>query len=93
MNKYYLGIDIGSVAIAIAVIDDREKILHTSYNFHKGQILEKLSIFLNKIELSDIEAIAQTSSTPPVVKNGISVDSRIAFITAARHFHRRAGWW
>ena len=38
MKDYFLGIDIGSVAIGIAVIDEENRPILTSYTFHKGQI-------------------------------------------------------
>lgn len=87
MKNYFLGLDIGSVSISIAITDDESKIIHTKYDFHKGQIKEKLSEFLRDISLNGIKGIAYTSSTPPIIKNGLSVDSRIAYISAARHFY------
>lgn len=35
MKNYYLGIDIGSVAIGTAVIDDDNLVIQSSYTFHK----------------------------------------------------------
>jgi len=87
MRNLYLGIDIGSVAIALVVINEEKQVLYRFYEFHHGQILEKLSDSLNKIELDKIKTIAYTSSTPPIMKYGISVDSRIAFISAGKHLH------
>jgi predicted CoA-substrate-specific enzyme activase len=87
MKNYFLGLDIGSVSISIAITNDLGQIIHTSYDFHKGQIKEKLSGFLSTIKLSDIKGLAYTSSTPPIIKNGLPVDSRIAYISAAKHFY------
>ena len=87
MRNHYLGIDIGSVAIAVTVIDEKRQIIHAFYDFHKGQILERLLEFLNGIELNKIRAIAYTSSTPPILKYGIQVDSRIAYISAGKYLH------
>jgi activator of 2-hydroxyglutaryl-CoA dehydratase len=37
MKNIYLGIDIGSIAIAVAIIDENNQISFTSYTFHKGR--------------------------------------------------------
>jgi predicted CoA-substrate-specific enzyme activase len=87
MKNNYLGIDIGSVAISIALIDEQDQILLTSYTFHKGQIIENLLKLLDGIELSKIKKIGYTTSGPSIISCGIPVDSRIAYITAARYFH------
>ncbi|MFO8055655.1 MAG: hypothetical protein R6U19_10920, partial [Bacteroidales bacterium] len=82
-----MGIDIGSVAIGIALIDEHNRILHTDYTIHKGQIREHLLRMLKEIELSNIQFIGYTSSTPAIFKDGKSVDTRVSYITAAKHFH------
>ncbi|HEY3389026.1 MAG TPA: acyl-CoA dehydratase activase [Prolixibacteraceae bacterium] len=87
MENNYLGIDIGSVAIAVAIIDENGRIVRTSYTFHKGQIPESLKKLLLGIELSTIQSIGYTSSSPPIINHGRSFDSRIAYITAAKYFH------
>ena len=87
MKNYFLGLDIGSVSISIAITNDRGQIIHTNYDFHRGQIKEKLSGFLSEINLNEIRSLAYTSSTPPIIKNGLPVDSRIAYISAAKHFY------
>ena len=87
MKNNFLGIDIGSVAIGIAVIDDQNRIIHTSYTFHKGQITENLLKSLNGINTSKLKAIGYTSSGTSIISQGTAVDSRIAYITAAKYFH------
>ena len=87
MKNYYLGIDIGSVSIAIAQVDDKGDIIRTFYDFHEGSIAPKLTSFLNDINLSLLRGVGFTSSTPSVIQNGTKIDSRIAYITAAKHFH------
>ena len=87
MKKHYLGIDIGSVAIAIAVTDEHNQIIHTSYAFHNGQITKNLQNLLKEIKLNEIKAIGYTSAAPSIIKQGKPVDSRIAYFTAAKYFH------
>jgi predicted CoA-substrate-specific enzyme activase len=87
LKKYRLGIDIGSVAIAIAILDNDNRIIHTAYTFHKGRIEENLKILFKKVKVEQIKTIAYTSSTPSILKQGTCIDSRIAYITAAKHFY------
>jgi len=87
MIKNFLGIDIGSVAISAAIVDARGRVIHTYYDFHKGQIIRKLNEFLEKTDLKQLRAIAYTSSAPPIFKTGMSVDTRIAYITTAKYFY------
>ena len=83
----HLGIDIGSVSIAVALMDHEQRLLHHGYTFHKGRITEHLLEFLKDIEPSSVSTIAYTSSCPSIIKYGQKFDSRIAYISAAKHFH------
>jgi len=87
MKNYFLGIDIGSVAVGIAVIDEKNRIIHSSYNFHKGKIVEILMRSLGEIDINHLKAIGYTTSCPSILTQGSPVDSRIAYITAAKYFH------
>ncbi|MCF8231016.1 MAG: acyl-CoA dehydratase activase [Bacteroidales bacterium] len=87
MKTNFLGIDIGSVAIGIALMDEHNRILHTDYTIHKGQIRKHLLRMLKGLDLSSIRTIGYTSSTPAIFKGGKSVDTRVSYITAAKHFH------
>ena len=87
MKNYYLGIDIGSVAIGIVVIDDSNLVIFHSYTFHKGKIAENLLHALAGIAVDTIKSIGYTSSGPAIINHGVSVDPRIAYITAAKYFH------
>ena len=87
MIKNFLGIDIGSVAISAAIVDAQGKVIQTYYDFHKGQIIKKLNEFFEKTDLKKLRAIAYTSSSPPIFKTGMSVDTRIAYITTAKYFY------
>jgi len=84
---YFLGIDIGSVSISLALMDESNRIIQTAYAFHKGQIVECLSVLLKGIDLTQIKTIGYTSSTPQILKLGKVTDSRVAYITAAKLLH------
>ena len=87
MKNNFLGIDIGSVAVGMALIDEQNRIVHSSYTFHKGRINEVLIESLRGIKINRLKAIGYTSSCPSIISEGVVVDSRIAYITAAKHFH------
>jgi len=87
MKNYRLGIDIGSVAMSIAIADEQNKIIRTGYKFHKGEIKENLVHMLEGIDPESLESICYTSSTPDIINFGNIIDSRVAYITAAKHFH------
>ena len=87
VKTQYLGIDIGSVAIAVALVDENRQILHTSYVFHNGRIKENLFALLGEIDPVHLAGIGYTSSTPFIIMQGKATDTRIAFITAARYFY------
>ncbi|MEJ2167522.1 MAG: acyl-CoA dehydratase activase [Desulfobacterales bacterium] len=86
-----LGLDIGSVSIAAAVINSQRKIVQSAYAFHHGNTLEKLALILSKFDLARIGAIAATESTPAIVKVTQRFDSSVAVMQAVRRFHDKAG--
>ena len=86
-RKNALGIDIGSVALSLAILDENKRILQTDYIFHKGQPVKCLTGMLQGIDLSGIRSIGYTSSTPKILKFGTLTDSTVAYITAARMLH------
>lgn len=86
-EKLFLGIDIGSVALAIALLNEHNQIMQTSYTFHQGQIMEQLHKLVKGIDISHVKAIGYTSSGSSVISQGISIDSRVACIKAAKQLH------
>lgn len=90
-NSSILGIDIGSVSIAVAEIDPAKEVIKTSYEFHHGNITENLKKVLHVFDLSRICAIGATSSTPSVLKVNGQYDNRVSVMVAARHFHKKVG--
>lgn len=90
-EKYYIGIDAGSVAISLVKLNSHKQILNHQYVFHEGNIIEKLGVLLQSVDLASLAGIAVTSSTPHVIESTSSCNSRIAYITAAQHMHRKVG--
>ena len=86
-RKYYLGVDIGSVSMAIVLLDKEFTVVHSSYTFHNGRLAENLEKELHPVNLNHVRAVGYTSSTSSILRPGKITDSRIAYITAARHLH------
>ena len=87
MNTKHLGIDAGSVSASIALIGEDGKVIYSAYAFHKGEVEAVLGKMLGEIDLSSIASVGYTSSASAVVKSGTESDSRVAFISAAKHFY------
>ena len=86
-----LGIDIGSVAVSVAVLNRKKEILKSVYRFHHGAIKETLAEIFDHIQLSSIGAMVVTSSTPSLLNYSKRYDSQMATITAVSHFHKELG--
>jgi predicted CoA-substrate-specific enzyme activase len=86
-----LGIDIGSVSISIAELSPKKEIIKKSYGFHCGAINETLKMMLGSSNLSEICAVAATTSTPSMLKANRKYDNRVSIIAACRHFHEEIG--
>lgn len=85
-----LGIDVGSVSVAVVIADSKGKISHHDYAFHRGEIKSCLMAMLEKIDLADIEAVTATSGTPSFVFRNTSHDPQVAVMEAARRFQPEA---
>ncbi len=86
-----LGIDVGSVAAGIVLINQDRQILHEGYGFHHGDIRKTLGTLLQGIDLRRIEQIVATASTPLSIKAEQRYNNEICFSTAAKHLYPRMG--
>lgn len=77
----------GSAALAIAILDDKDTIIRSDYAIHKGRIVDSLKGLLRAIDLSQIHSLGYTASSVSSISRGVQVDSRVACITAAKFFH------
>ncbi|KJR96445.1 MAG: CoA activase [Desulfobulbaceae bacterium BRH_c16a] len=83
-----LGIDVGSVAAGVAVMDNNRQILFSGYAFHHGDIAGTLTGLLKDQDLGSIRYLAATTSTPSSVKTENRLNNRMAEITAAKRYHQ-----
>ena len=86
-----LGIDIGSVSIAVVEIGAQKQIVQSAYEFHRGDAAAKLKKILTGINLEKVGAIATTASTPAILNVNRRYDNGLSVIAAAHHFHDTVG--
>ena len=76
-QKKYVGIDIGSVSVKAALINEDKEVLESHYVRSHGQPLETVLIVLkeifNRIEIDDIDGIAATGSGGKLLADIIGV--------------------
>ncbi|HOW80994.1 MAG TPA: acyl-CoA dehydratase activase [Spirochaetota bacterium] len=90
-HRRFLGIDAGSISVGAALLDENRKIVKSAYRFHNGRIHESLAEIIREMAADGVDGISVTSSTPRAVHETGRYDSRICYITAAAHFHKKAG--
>lgn len=86
-----LGVDIGSVAISMAVVRRSGTVSRTAYRFHHGAIRETLLRMLEPIDIEGIAAVAATLSGPDLIMDARRYDQQIAIIAGVSHFYPDAG--
>ena len=86
-----LGIDIGSVALSIVTVDEKGTVIHSDYEFHRGDIANTLLKMLAVIDIAEIGGIAMTASGPDILQNIPRYDTQIAMIAAVRKYHDQVG--
>jgi len=83
-KKYYLGIDIGSISIKTVIVDEKENVLHHSYERSDGMPIKRLKNRLSKIKPEYIENVAGvgiTGSGRNLAKVYVGADAVIDEIT------------
>jgi len=86
-----LGIDIGSVSVALAVVTLDRRLAGTAYGIHHGKIKQTFEKLLKQLPTTDVADAAATASTPAYIDTGARFDNRLSVITACRHLHPDAG--
>ena len=90
-HSHILGVDIGSVSIAVVAINSRQEIVQSAYEFHHGNTAQKLTEILNKFDLKALAGIAATAATPSLLEVTQRYDSRVAVMKAASWCHDKIG--
>jgi predicted CoA-substrate-specific enzyme activase len=89
--KNIIGIDIGSVALSVAMLDKKGAVVKSFYRFHRGAITATLRAILNDIDIRRVGGIAMTQSGPDILKSAERFDTQIAMIAAVKKYHDPVG--
>ena len=90
-NRKILGIDVGSISIAVVELSGDGSVLRYHYSFHEGHIRERLAEALADFDLTTTGGLALTSSVPDIFRTGRRFDSRVSIIAAVKKLYPRAG--
>jgi predicted CoA-substrate-specific enzyme activase len=88
---HIVGIDIGSVALSLVLINEKGTVVNTFYQFHSGAIAETLRVMLGNLDINRIGGIAMTLSGPDILHNIPRYDTQIAMIAAVKKYHADVG--
>lgn len=88
---HVVGIDIGSVALSLVVLDEKGAVIHSSYRFHQGAIADTLRSMLATVDIRSVGGVAMTASGPDILDNVPRYDTQIAMIAAVKKYHKDVG--
>lgn len=81
---YYLGIDVGSVSLAYAVLDQANQILKKGYIFQQGNIRNSLKSVLADINGLAVTQLAFNYGASAFLEKGKVVNDQVAAIEAIK---------
>ncbi|HEY1406635.1 MAG TPA: BadF/BadG/BcrA/BcrD ATPase family protein, partial [Spirochaetota bacterium] len=90
-NKHVLGVDIGSVSISIVELSESGDIVLHRTRLHGGDVRGVLAKALDEFDIRSIGGIAQTASSPSLIRNAVSYDSHVSLIRGVRKSCTHAG--
>ncbi len=82
-----LGIDVGSVSVALAAVDGAGRLVRSHYAFHRGRVRETIEAGIAELDLPERMRVYATSSTPSFLRVTSRSDAQIALIAACRALH------
>ena len=82
-RKYYMGIDVGSVSLNIAVIDDQVNLLESVYQRTKGQPIPALLDAFSKLveAFPRIDGVVATGSGRDLIADVLGVEKENEILT------------
>lgn len=91
MSFDILGIDVGSTAVGIVLLDSCGRVKASSYGFHKGQVRATVERMLEEIALEGIVYLACTASTPETIRASRRYDDKVCAFRCASSLHKGLG--
>lgn len=86
LDPGFLGVDIGSVSVCLALLNPSGETRRTAYRFHKGKVRETLRALVEEIGPVPLSGIAFTSASPLLMRGAKTFDSQVSLIAACRRF-------
>jgi activator of 2-hydroxyglutaryl-CoA dehydratase len=86
-----LGIDVGSVAAGVVLVNRDRRILQEGYAFHHGDVRKTLCKLLEGLDPTQIQYVVATASTPLSIRAQQRYNNEISVITAAKHYFPKMG--
>jgi predicted CoA-substrate-specific enzyme activase len=84
MHPLIVGIDVGSVAVSLAVIGGGRQVVDQAYAFHHGDAAGTLKCLLAPLDLRDGVRVAVTGAAPGAIRAHGRYDSLVSLITGCR---------
>ncbi|MBI5581417.1 MAG: CoA activase [Deltaproteobacteria bacterium] len=91
MHPLIVGIDVGSVAVSLAVIGRDRQWIDSAYAFHHGDTAGTLKNLLSQLELRGGVRVAVTGSAPGAIRAHGRYDSLVSLIAGCREYHAHVG--
>jgi predicted CoA-substrate-specific enzyme activase len=91
MQPLIIGIDVGSVAVSLAVIGPDRRMVDRAYAFHHGDAAGTLQEQMAQLGLRGGLRVAVTGSAPAAIRAHGRYDSLVALITGCRQYHGDVG--
>ena len=91
MQRLILGIDVGSVAVSLAVMGLNRQWIDSAYAFHRGDPAGTLKGLLSQLGRHGGWWVAVTGSAPAAIRAHGRYDSLVALITGCRAYHGEVG--
>jgi predicted CoA-substrate-specific enzyme activase len=86
LDPGFLGVDIGSVSVCLALLEKTGETRRTAYRFHKGKVRETLRALVEEIGPVSLSGIGFTSASPLLMRGAAAFDTQVSLIAACRHF-------
>jgi predicted CoA-substrate-specific enzyme activase len=86
-----VGIDVGSVAVSMAVIGLNRQWVGDAYAFHHGDVAGTVKGLLAELDLRGGAWVAVTGAAPGEIRAHGRYESLVALITGSRRYHPEAG--
>ncbi len=82
-DELFVGIDVGSVACSVAVVDRRNQLIMNDYCFHRGSIMDTLRDLLIAVDWQRVARVAYNQKSADFFNDGKAFNDQVALIEGA----------